>query len=170
MYPLSVLATNRALDTVISRKTWSRRSIVWDIKDIFGLGKFKALYAGIIPAMVIFSLDSGCLYHQEYISPYTGQQDDQNYMSIEGTENITSRAFTLTNLGAGLFGVNSIILTRMQCADFTYRNKLLKTLGDMLRHDRLWMFVRGFPAFLFYWLGFGVGVAYSRDLLIDLYE
>ena len=40
----------------------------------------------------------------------------------------------------------------------------------MLRHDKFWMFARGFPAFLFYWLGFGIGVGYSRELLIDLYE
>ena len=62
MYPLSVLATNRALDTVISRKVWNRRFMPLDLRDIFSLGRFKAVYAGIIPGIFMFMMDSALLY------------------------------------------------------------------------------------------------------------
>ena len=75
MYPLSVLATNRALDTVISRKVWSRRFMPLDMRDIFSLGRFKAVYAGIIPGVFMFMMDSALLYRQEYISPDNGELD-----------------------------------------------------------------------------------------------
>ena len=85
MYPMSVLATNRALDTVISRKIWSKRFMVQDIRDIYSLGRFKALYAAIIPGIFMFTVDSANLYCQEFISSYKGEFDDDKEFVSEMT-------------------------------------------------------------------------------------
>jgi hypothetical protein len=50
VYPFHTLATNRILNTVISRKI-SNRSMVSDWKDLWSIGGFNAIYAGFVPAM-----------------------------------------------------------------------------------------------------------------------
>ena len=62
MYPLSVLATNRALDTIISRKPKHKSSMYLDLLDTYKVGKFKALYAGLIPTIVFTFLFTGSIY------------------------------------------------------------------------------------------------------------
>ena len=117
-----------------------------DFRDIYSLGKFKALYAAIIPGVFMFTVDSANLYCQEFISSYKGEfDDDKEFVSAvtiesggqtqndQSRENISSRVYTLTNVGAVLFGMNNIILTRMQCTDYTFRNKFRKTVYDMIR-------------------------------------
>ena len=62
VYPLSVLATNRALDTIISRKRSHRSSMLLDLLDTFKVGKFRALYAGIVPTIFFTFLFTGTIY------------------------------------------------------------------------------------------------------------
>ena len=47
-YPLHTLSTNRIFDTVISRKVVNR-SMLQDLRDMYRIGGFRAIYAGIIP-------------------------------------------------------------------------------------------------------------------------
>lgn len=47
-YPLHTLSTNRILDTVISRKV-ANRNMLQDLKDMFRIGGFRAIYAGVVP-------------------------------------------------------------------------------------------------------------------------
>ena len=46
-YPLTVLGTNRVLDTVISRKP--SPSLVSDFRDLWRIGGIRALYSGFLP-------------------------------------------------------------------------------------------------------------------------
>jgi hypothetical protein len=57
VYPFHTLATNRILNTVISRKI-SNRSMVSDWKDLWSIGKFNAIYAGFVPTMALLILGS----------------------------------------------------------------------------------------------------------------
>jgi hypothetical protein len=50
-YPLSVLATNRILDTVISRKKSCR--LARDLIDTWKIGGLRALYAAFLPYFLI---------------------------------------------------------------------------------------------------------------------
>jgi len=47
-YPLHTLSTNRILNTVISRKV-ANRNMLQDLRDMFRIGGFRAIYAGIVP-------------------------------------------------------------------------------------------------------------------------
>ena len=62
VYPLIVLATNRALDTVISRKPRSERFIPFDLGDMHKIGRFKALYAGLVPTIFFSILFTTSIY------------------------------------------------------------------------------------------------------------
>ena len=81
LYPLSVLATNRALDTIISRKPKNKSSMYLDLLDTFRIGKFKALYAGIIPTIIFTFLFTGSIYKKSTeIKP--------NSKKVEGSNSI----------------------------------------------------------------------------------
>merc|ERR1712228_332925 len=60
-------------------------------------------------------------------------------------------------------------VVRMQCIDFPHRNRLFRTLVDMMRHDGLWMFVRGLPAIFFGTLCLGGGI-FASTMLRKLIE
>ena len=62
IYPFSVLATNKALDTIISRKPLHKQSLFFDLLDTWRVGKFKALYAGLIPTVIFTFLFTGTVY------------------------------------------------------------------------------------------------------------
>ena len=59
-YPLTVLGTNRVLDTVISRKP-NKRFLLLDLKDTFKIGGLKTLYAGFGPFFIANIIISGSL-------------------------------------------------------------------------------------------------------------
>ena len=61
-----VLATNRALDTVISRKPRGERFIPLDLMDTYKIGKFKALFAGLVPTVFFYFLVTTSVYRQTY--------------------------------------------------------------------------------------------------------
>ena len=66
VYPLLVLATNRALDTIISRKPRNTWFIPNDLIDTYKVGKLKALYAGLLPTVFFAVLFSTSLTKQVY--------------------------------------------------------------------------------------------------------
>ena len=78
IYPLTVLATNRALSTVISRKT-GRRTILSDLIDTYKVGKFKALYAGLVPTLFFYVLTTSTLESKTRNKPidYTATPEPQ---------------------------------------------------------------------------------------------
>jgi hypothetical protein len=53
-YPLTVLVTNRVLDTVISRNRSS--SVIGDLRHTWKIGGMKALYAGFVPYFLLSQL------------------------------------------------------------------------------------------------------------------
>jgi hypothetical protein len=53
-YPLTVLATNRILDTVISRKSSGR--LFGDLQATWKIGGLRALYAGFLPYFLFSQL------------------------------------------------------------------------------------------------------------------
>ena len=62
LYPLSVLGTNRVLDTIISRKPLHKQSMFFDLLDTWRVGKFRALYAGLLPTVLFTFLFTGTVY------------------------------------------------------------------------------------------------------------
>ena len=66
-FPLAVLSINRALDTVISRKPKGMQTIITDLMDTYRIGKFRALYAGIVPATIFSLLFTTTLYSEKIV-------------------------------------------------------------------------------------------------------
>lgn len=48
LYPFHTLATNRIINTVISRKKYNK-TMFKDFKDMYSIGGRRAIYAGFIP-------------------------------------------------------------------------------------------------------------------------
>ena len=66
-FPLMVLSINRALDTVISRKPRGMQTIITDLMDTYRIGKFRGLYAGLVPATLFSLLFTTSFYSEKVV-------------------------------------------------------------------------------------------------------
>ncbi len=135
VYPFHTLATNRILNTVISRKP--KTSLLSDFKDMQRIGGFKVLYAGFVPCMMF-------LLAGQKILELKVHEHTVDYVQIEVSFS-HSLFYSMMHLFC-FYSLFNIQIIRMQCIDYPFRNKLLLSMRDMVRQDRLWMFVRGMPA------------------------
>lgn len=65
IYPLHTLATNRILDTVISRKP-GKRSMVTDYRDMWRIGGRNVVFAGYVPYFLVSALYTGQIIVKSY--------------------------------------------------------------------------------------------------------
>ena len=66
-FPLMVLSVNRALDTVISRKPKGMQTIITDLIDTYRIGKFRALFAGLVSAALFSMLFTTTFYSEKVV-------------------------------------------------------------------------------------------------------
>ena len=68
VYPIGVVATNRALG-IIGTFELKRKTLYGDLKSLYKIGKFRALYAGFIPTVMMTLIDyvrlSKTTYHAQ---------------------------------------------------------------------------------------------------------
>ena len=101
---------------------------------MYQIGGRRALYAGFVPTQLWLLLGTtNCS------------------LKVEGDENKSLVHFMVNNnavLNLMLFGPGTILMIRMQCIDFPYRNQFLKSTFDMVKNDGIRMFYRGIPVIL----------------------